>query len=155
MKYGAHAFTLKKVACGNGSLSIDVDADAGVLLEVFIGDLVLVGRRLLHVRLDGRLADVFPAWTMYSTRVYGNCSKKLDRVFLVNGLTFRYSYHGQIRLVPDDEYEHGQEDEVKTAEAVLEGHESKLCLDAAQVHLHDIHVCGVEDLISQTKCNGD
>ena len=88
MKYGAHAFTLKKVACGNGSLSIDVDADAGVLLEVFIGDLVLVGRRLLHVRLDGRLADVFPAWTMYSTRVYGNCSKKLDRVFLVKRSNF-------------------------------------------------------------------
>ena len=48
-------------------------------------------------------------------------------------------------LVPDDEDEHGQEDEVKAAEAVLEGHESELGLDAAQVDLDDVHVRGVEN----------
>lgn len=34
---------------------------------------------------------------------------------------------------------------MKAAEAVLEGHESELGLDAAQVDLDDVHVRGVEN----------
>jgi hypothetical protein len=48
-------------------------------------------------------------------------------------------------MIPDDEDEHWQEDEVQAAEAVLERHESELGLDAAEVHLHHVHVGRVEN----------
>jgi len=56
----------------------------------------------------------------YRNEYYSKKVRLFYRLRLIGNWSNFYVFHWQKGLVPDDKDKHGQEDEVKTAEAVLE-----------------------------------